>query len=115
MINSIRNWWKSLKKDSPEVCNYNGLRLYRLDSYFCDKNAFPGPYDLLEAFKRNLKANGITLYCDQETFSKFVNNVMLTDDFEIFLDSLYLTAYENPDKYLVIIPGEEFEIGVIVI
>lgn len=115
MFDFIRNWWNKPKTTKADAYIYNGITLLNINCYYCNEQNHPGVRELLAAFKSNLKANGIELYADKETFSKFVNMVMLTDDFETFLSMLYLCAYEKPNEKILIYPGDEFNIGVLII
>ena len=90
-----------------KVYHCDGYELYNIQDLRYEDPEIPQIAEIFDSIKKNLKANGITLYVDLDTFKRFIDEILLTDDLDIFLEELYLFAYEYPDEIYSILPGDE--------
>ena len=100
------------KEDDKNFIKHQGKFLINFQCFVCSNYFFPEIHYEFEKFKKNLKKNDINLYADSYSFDYFINDIFGTENFEHILEKIYKTAYEYPEKKLML-TSSPFDVQVI--
>lgn len=105
MFDSIKKLFRFRKKE-PEIdaFEYEGLLYFNFITFNCQESLSEIDNMVFVRLQHNFKNNGIDLYMTSETILYFLDNILFSDDLDVFLGLVYTTAYENPDRKFLLSP-----------